>query len=375
MGNLKSSTIAYAAGKNFKTGIIHPVVSGMVQASKNKVGAWLLICAAGCYMGVSMGGLTRLNEAAMKMTDRHPFTWIPPFGHWDEEFEKYKKFDEYKMLPTEERQELTLNEFIFRWLLVYFHRIGGRMLFFVFFIPCGVFWYKGYFTSLLKRRMFMAGLLMFLQIPLGWYMLNSGLHRELMANKKKPGVSQYRMAFHLIDPFLMFGIFFYNALSLLLQPQNHCNVAKIGNARLFGKILIGLLLVGSFMGSFLTALDAAEPEYARAWFPDDLWVLVPKWRNLFENPVTANFVHRYLGYATFAMINVTFFYSRRLCLLPRASLALKGIMALGYSQLFLGIITMYFRDPPVVAWLHQNFALHLFSAILWFAHEIRPLPL
>ncbi|CAJ0945904.1 unnamed protein product, partial [Mesorhabditis belari] len=66
----------------------------------------------------------------------------------------------------------------------------------------------------------MAGLLMCLQITLGWYMLNSGLHRELMANKKKPGVSQYRMAFHLIDPFLIFGIFFYNASSLLLQPQN-----------------------------------------------------------------------------------------------------------------------------------------------------------
>lgn len=71
-------------------------------------------------------------------------------------------------------------------------------------------------------------------------------------------------------------------------------MAKIGSARLLGKILIGLLLVGSFMGSFLTALDAAEPEYARAWIPDDLWVLIPKWKNIFENPVTANFVHRYL---------------------------------------------------------------------------------
>lgn len=123
-------------------------------------------------------------------------------------------------LPAEERQELTLNEFIYRWFLVYFHRIGGRILFFLFVIPCSVFWYKGYFNRPLKYRMTIAGLLMLAQIPLGWYMLNSGLNRNLMANKKKPGVSQYRMAVHLITPFFMFGIFLYNALSLLVEPQN-----------------------------------------------------------------------------------------------------------------------------------------------------------
>lgn len=48
------------------------------------------------------------------------------------------------------------------------------------------------------------------------------------------------------------------------------------------------------MGSFLTALDAAEPEYARKWLPDDLFVMEPKWKNIFENKITANFVHRYI---------------------------------------------------------------------------------
>uniref|UniRef100_A0A914PNQ6 Uncharacterized protein n=1 Tax=Panagrolaimus davidi TaxID=227884 RepID=A0A914PNQ6_9BILA len=58
------------------------------------------------------------------------------------------------------------------------------------------------------------------EIPIGWWMVNSGLHHELMANKKKPGVSQYRMAIHLIIPFFMFGVFLYSALSMFLKPQD-----------------------------------------------------------------------------------------------------------------------------------------------------------
>lgn len=83
--------------RNFKTGVVDPVVAGLSEAVRTRVGLWLLLCVAGCYVGVSMGGFTRLNEAAMKMTDLHPFRWIPPFGHWEEEFDNYKKYDEYAL--------------------------------------------------------------------------------------------------------------------------------------------------------------------------------------------------------------------------------------------------------------------------------------
>lgn len=94
------------------------------------------------------------------------------------------------------------------------------MLFLAFTIPCVVFWRKGYFNALLKKHLLLAGILLTAQIPLGWWMVHSGLHRELMANKEKPGVSQYRMAAHLIIPFFLYGIFVYNGLSMLLKPQD-----------------------------------------------------------------------------------------------------------------------------------------------------------
>jgi len=222
--------------------------------------------------------------------------------------------------------------------------------------------------------MILAGILMAAQIPIGWWMVHSGLHRELMANKLKPGVSQYRMATHLIIPFMMYGIFLYNGLSMFLTPQNHSNVHNIGKFRFLGKGIIALLLLGSAMGSFLTALDAAEPEYARKWLPDDLFAMVPKWKNIFENPVTVQFIHRYLGYITFAAINVAYFLGRKMHLHPRAMTALKGVMVLGYSQLALGITTLYFRDPAVLAWLHQNFSIILYTFLIWLVHEIRRLP-
>ena len=83
-------------------------------------------------------------------------------------------------------------------------------------------------------------------------MVHSGLHKELMANKEKPGVSQYRMAAHLITPFLMYGIFLYSGLSMFLKPQDHSSVPKIGRLRVLGKSLIGALLLTSFMGLLLS---------------------------------------------------------------------------------------------------------------------------
>ena len=107
----------------------------------------------------------------MKMTNVHPFRWISPFGHWEEEFAHYKTYDEYKLyviaipfikiqrfifrLTPEDREALTLDNFKLKWSLVYGHRMGGRMLFFAFFGPCIYFWKKGYFNSILKKRMFL----------------------------------------------------------------------------------------------------------------------------------------------------------------------------------------------------------------------------
>uniref|UniRef100_A0A914XYP2 Uncharacterized protein n=1 Tax=Panagrolaimus superbus TaxID=310955 RepID=A0A914XYP2_9BILA len=371
-----ASKAVYQTANEIKRRMSDVATLDMSPKARKYVGYWLLACSAGVYVAVGAGGLTRLQESAMKMTDRHPFRWLPPFGQkaWEEEFENYKKFDEYMLLTPEDRGELTLEMFKFKWSLVYCHRMGGRSLFFLFMGPCIYFWKKGYFNSVLKKRMLFAGLLMAAQIPIGWWMLNSGLHRELMANKEKPGVSQYRMATHLVVPFMMYGVFLYSGLSMFLKPQDHSNVAKIGQLRFLGKGLIAMLLVGSGMGCFLTALDAAEPEYARKWLPDDLFVMVPKWKNIFENPVTVQFIHRYLGYISFAVINATYFIGRRMHLHPRAMTALKGMMALGYAQLVLGVSTLYFRDPAILAWLHQNFSIILFTFLIWLVHEIRRLP-
>uniref|UniRef100_A0AC34GF99 Heme A synthase n=1 Tax=Panagrolaimus sp. ES5 TaxID=591445 RepID=A0AC34GF99_9BILA len=80
------------------------------------------------------------------------------------------------------------------------------------------------------------------------------------------------------------------------------------------------------------------------------------------------------GYITFVTINIAFFIGRKSFLQSRARCALNAIMILGYSQLVLGITTLYFRDPAVLAWLHQNLAIILFASLVWFVHEIRQIP-
>ncbi|KAK6023198.1 hypothetical protein OSTOST_11078, partial [Ostertagia ostertagi] len=167
-------------------------------------------------------------------------TMKPPLSQkeWEEEFERYKMFPEYKFKASNE--EMTMSQFKFIWHMEYGHRMWGRAIGIVFFLPCAYFWARGYFPTTMKRRMAIAAALILAQLT---------------------------------------------------------NLPKLGMLRGLSHSAKALVFFTAFMGAFVAGLDAglvynSWPKFAESWIPENMLTRSPLWKNFFENDVTTQFIHR-----------------------------------------------------------------------------------
>ena len=160
------------------------------------VGWWLGGCAGMCVGAVVLGGVTRLTESGLSMTDWNLVGRPPPSSQaqWEEEFEKYKQSPEFKW----KNFDISMEDFKFIWYMEYIHRMWGRTIGAVFYVPAAIFWARGMIPPALKKRVVLMGGLLAWQGLLGWYMVKSGLeHDNFLGPSDVPRVSQYRLAAHL----------------------------------------------------------------------------------------------------------------------------------------------------------------------------------
>lgn len=118
---------------------------------RNKIiGVWLMSCAGLTFVTVCAGGLTRLTESGLSMVDWHLFKEIPPRTpeQWEEEFEKYKQYPEWKV----KNREISLDQFKFIWHMEYGHRSLGRIIGAVYFAPAALFWLVLWYFSFLSNN-------------------------------------------------------------------------------------------------------------------------------------------------------------------------------------------------------------------------------
>jgi len=373
------STIA--AGAAVKQGAVLAGKQG-VSATSRTVGWWMAGCAGMCVGAVVLGGVTRLTESGLSMTDWKLLGRPPPRTQddWLEEFEKYKLSPEFKW----KNFDITLEQFKFIWYMEWGHRMWGRTIGAVFFLPAGVMWAKGMFNSGMKKRVGLAGTLLLCQGLLGWYMVKSGLdHNNFLGPSDVPRVSQYRLAAHLSSAVILYSVLFWNAKSILkpafefdpskITPQ----MAKFRKWAMGSKALAFITLVS---GAFVAGLDAglvynSFPKFADRWIPEDILQQTPVLRNITENPTTVQFNHRILGTTTLAVLSATAFQAQRLPLPQRIKTAalLMGIM--GWMQVAMGITTLLLYVPVPVAAAHQSGALATLSLAMWVSHETKYLKL
>ncbi|XP_020614257.1 cytochrome c oxidase assembly protein COX15 homolog [Orbicella faveolata] len=273
-------------------------------------------------------------------------------------------------------QDITLTQFKWIWYMEYAHRMWGRMVGAVFYLPAAYFWYKGWFNRGMKIRVGVFGALIMCQGLLGWYMVKSGLDEELISKTEIPRVSPYRLAAHLSLAFILYAGLIWCGLSQFIPRARYVLTPQMRRFRMFAHTCKGFVGFTAFSGAFVAGLDAglvynSFPKMADRWIPTDLFALEPKWKNFFENPTTTQFVHRILGTTTVSSIAILFLLARPLTLPGRANIALNCLLGMSALQVSLGIATLLYYVPTHLAASHQAGALSLLTIAVWLTNELR----
>jgi cytochrome c oxidase assembly protein subunit 15 len=313
---------------------------GETTPNRAPVRVWLYAIALLIIAMIVVGGATRLTDSGLSITEWQPIHGaIPPLNEaeWQEEFEKYQQIPEYQLVNS----GMTLDEFktIFWW--EWAHRFLGRFIGVAFLVP--LLWFTA--TGRIGRSLApqLAGIFVLggLQGAIGWWMVASGLSERV-------DVSQYRLAVHLTLAFAILALVVWVARGLTPRP------ATTETGRGLASIILGLLFVQVFLGGLVAGLDAGLvantwPTMDGALVPDGLWVVEPWWRNIFDNPVTAQFDHRMVAYLIVVLAIV---HAVRL----RGTGAARGAAALALvlvAQAALGIAAVVLEMPLHVALTHQ----------------------
>lgn len=328
---------------------------------------WLFTGCFLIYLMVVIGGITRLTGSGLSITKWKVITGIfPPMTHeaWQKEFEGYRQTPQYKLINS----DFTLSDFkgIYWW--EYIHRLLGRIIGMVFLIPFFWFWMRKKFPEgFLKKAIILFALGGF-QGFLGWFMVKSGLSENIY-------VSHYRLAIHLISAFTVFGFTFWYVLCLTPSPSpkergEHHHIKKISI------VLFSFVILQIIYGAFVAGLKAGYgyptwPKMGDEWFPADIIALEPVWRNFFEGLAGVQFIHRYLAYAVVLTVGILFYYSRK----PQAQVSaekkkiISALAIIVVSQFTLGVLTLLYGVPIVIAVLHQTGAFFLFAVSLLLIHR------
>ena len=329
---------------------------------------WLGINALMLIGMVIIGGTTRLTDSGLSMIDWHLYKGIfPPInqGDWMLLFEKYKQYPEYKLINF----DIGLNDFkkIFFW--EYFHRIWGRLIGIVFFIPLVYFWVTNKLSPVNKKYLPIILFLGCLQAFMGWYMVESGL-------VDKPDVSQYRLASHLTLAFIIYSIIlflFWNSF----RDNYKINYVESLSPKIKRNISICffLTLLTIISGAFVAGTDAGLaynnfPLMGNNILPPEPFLLKPLWTNFFENISLVQFDHRVLASITSLTIILTCINDRK----KFENTLIRGLYLLIISaiilQYILGVLTLRLYVPIALGVIHQLGSLVVLSAITILLSEI-----
>lgn len=334
------------------------------MTANRKISIWLFICAAAVFLMAVIGAITRLTESGLSITEWKPVTGtLPPLGEagWLAEFEIYKQSPQYLKI----NQGMSLDEFksIFFW--EWLHRLWGRLIGIIYFIPLLFFW-----RHIEKQhRPAMLGILAlgFLQGAMGWYMVQSGLIDN-------PAVSHYRLAAHLMLAVVIYICLLY--AGFIFQKNTAEQDTGILPLRKFIHAALGLTLVTMTWGAFVAGLDAGMvyntfPKMDAHWVPPEMMAHRPVWKSFFEEPATVQFTHRLLAIALFLKIVFLGFRGMKSATPPRAKKLFAALGAVTLMQLALGILTLLTQVNIMAATLHQAGALTVVFILTWLMFETR----
>ena len=325
---------------------------------------WLLAVASLVFLMVVVGGITRLTESGLSITEWKPVSGaIPPLTHadWQHAFDLYRQTPEYREINGPAGMTLSQFKFIFFW--EWLHRLIGRLIGLAFALP--LLWFavrraipQGYGWKLVG--LFVLG---GMQGVLGWYMVMSGL-------VDRTDVSHFRLSAHLLLAFAIMGALIWTALDLREFAQTEENrPSRITGAAV---ATLAVLFIQLLFGAWVAGLNAGQ--VANDW-PTMQGRLVPDgidWSKgalfaLTHDPFLIHFVHRWWAWVVVAALVI---FARRVKARERGRAASIAIHSAFGTQILLGILTVLTGVAIWLAALHQAVGALVVAATVWGAHAV-----
>ena len=341
----------------------------MNPGSDARVRRWRLLSAAAVVVAVAIGGITRLTESGLSITEWRPVSGIVPprsSAEWNEAYAGYLAIPEAQTV----HRGITLAQFqaLFWWEWV--HRLLARIVGLVLAVPYFVLLARNDIRATHRGRLLLLPVLAAAQGVLGWYMVTSGL-------EVRTDVSQYRLTAHLAMALIIYMVCVWTALDLdAPQLPRDRTPRALRRSILFGLVLTMLTVLS---GGFVAGLDAGKifntfPLMGGHVVPPGYLASTTGWRNAFENPVAAQFHHRILALSTATVLLLLAAFTRRASgSLPlRQATDAAGTVVL--VQAMLGIATLLLSVPIALGVFHQVTALAVLTTMLVAAHRARRSP-
>ena len=321
---------------------------------KNYISFWLASMFWIISIMIIVGGLTRLTDSGLSITQWELFSgFLPPLSDldWNNYFNLYKKIPEY----TQQNYSMTLQEFkvIFWW--EWIHRFLGRLIGILFLIPLIYFTFKESFKELFN--LYVIFILICFQGFVGWYMVSSGLVNRV-------DVSHFRLSAHLLIAFFIISLILWNYFNLKIKRNF---TAKLNFSIPF--IFLFLIFCQILTGAFVSGMDAGQiynswPLMGSSFFPDDNKIINIFKLSAFSDPSLVQFMHRNLAYLIlvfylFTLINI---YKKKLVNLYFA-INLVGLLLI--VQILLGIFTLLYGAQILLASMHQISSIFLVSSSVY----------
>ncbi|MGB8813670.1 MAG: heme A synthase [Paracoccaceae bacterium] len=349
-----------------------PVGGGIDRGTggaRDAIRLWLALIFALLVAMIMVGGLTRLTDSGLSITEWKPLSGaLPPMGEaaWAAEFAKYQASPEYLL----QNKGMTLEAFktIFWW--EWGHRQLGRVI--------GLVWAVGFAGFYLTKnipvgwtgRLLLVGALGGVQGAIGWWMVSSGLTGDAV------DVASYRLATHLGLAFIILGFIAWYVLLLGRAEKQLLVARRIREGELFG-LSTGLMhfaFLQVVLGALVAGIDAGRgyptwPMMNGQFFPSDAFYVPgrPVWAAFFENPGLVQFIHRMSGYLLLVFGVVVWLRGRKSAH-HATRRAFSAVLAMLVAQMALGIAAALTAAQLPVAITHQVGAVLLWILIIRARH-------
>ncbi len=305
------------------------------KKSYKPVAVWLYVGVFMLVIQIILGGITRLTESGLSITEWNPVTGVmPPLNHseWQTEFDKYKTTSQFQYIHA----DFTLHDFkkIFFW--EWFHRNWARLMGLVFLVGFVYFLIKRRFSKEMIMPLVMLFILGAIQGAIGWIMVKSGLVPERLF------VGHIQLAAHFMAALILLCYTFWFALSVSVPTASLVVHKKLKNLAIWiVTLLFFQLIYGAFMAGLHAAVAAPSwPEINGQWIPAEMNTLSPGWKNWIDNKITIQFIHRLIAYVLFVLTIIWWIRAMKVkgSRLFKKTKWLPGLLVI--TQVVLGVLTV-----------------------------------